>query len=177
MKVACLRIGFSRATQSAFITLVPKTKTKTRPRKRSPATGARGKRDLSLQARVEAEFSQAVKSARSYVMSPARLRALAQEATEKAGSLPKDAFKETWAYLQAMLRLIRAYGRGDYRRVPATTLLVIVAALIYIVNPFDFIPDWLPGLGFIDDAVILAFAVAKTKQALDAFMAWETRRR
>ena len=118
-----------------------------------------------------------MKSARSYVTSPARLRALTQEAAEKAASLPKDAFKETWAYLQAMLRLIRAYGRGDYRRVPATTLLVIVAALIYIVNPFDFIPDWIPGLGFVDDAFILAFAIAKTKQALDEFMAWETGKR
>ena len=128
-----------------------------------------------MQARVEAEFSHAVKSARLYIRKPARLRALAQEATEKAASLPKEAFKETWAYLQAMLRLLRAYARGDYRRVPATTLLIIVAALIYIVNPFDFIPDWIPALGFLDDAFVVGFAVAKTKQTLDEFMTWERR--
>ena len=88
--------------------------------------------------------------------------------------MPKEAFKETWGYLQAMLRLIRAYARGDYRQIPTTNLLIIIAAIIYIVNPFDFIPDWVPGLGFLDDAFILAFAVAKTKRTLDEFMAWET---
>ena len=155
---------------------MPKAKTTKAPRKRKAAARPRKKRDASLQARVESEFAQAVKSARSYVTSPARLQALAQEAAENAAALPKEAFKETWAYLQAMLRLVRAYARGDYRRVPATTLIVIVAALIYIVNPFDFIPDWVPGLGFLDDAFMLGIAVAKTKQTLDEFMAWETRR-
>lgn len=159
--------------RSCFYRTVTKAKTKAAPRKRNRAT--RKKRDSSLQARVEAEFSQAVKSARSYVADRARLRTLAHEATEKAASLPKEAFKETWAYLQAMLRLLRAYARGDYRRVPATTLLIIVAALIYIVNPFDFIPDWIPALGFLDDAFVVGFAVAKTKQTLDEFIAWETR--
>jgi uncharacterized membrane protein YkvA (DUF1232 family) len=153
---------------------MPKVKTKTAPRKRSTTARRRKKRDSSLQARVEAEFSQAVKSARSYITDRARLRTLAHEATEKAASLPKEAFKETWAYFQAMLRLLRAYARGDYRRVPTTTLLIIVAALIYIVNPFDFIPDWIPALGFLDDAFVVAFAVAKTKQTLDEFIAWES---
>jgi uncharacterized membrane protein YkvA (DUF1232 family) len=153
---------------------VPKPKTKTPARKQSSTARPRKKRDSSLQARVEAEFSQAVKSARSYVTDRARLRTLAHEATEKAASLPKEAFKETWAYLQAMLRLLRAYARGDYRRVPTTTLLIIVAALIYIVNPFDFIPDWIPALGFLDDAFVVAFAVGKTKKTLDEFIAWES---
>ncbi|MFN2540565.1 MAG: YkvA family protein [Chthoniobacterales bacterium] len=133
------------------------------------------KRDASLRARMESEFSQAVKSARAYVADPARLRALAHEAAEKAAALPKETFQETWAYLQAMQRLIRAYTRGEYRRVPATTLLIIVAALIYIVNPFDFIPDWIPGLGLLDDAFVVGFAVVKTKRTLDEFIAWETR--
>jgi uncharacterized membrane protein YkvA (DUF1232 family) len=154
---------------------VAKPKTKAGPRTRRTTARPGKKRDASLKARVEAEFSQAVKSARSYVTSPARLRSLAQEAADKAASLPKEAFKDTWTYLQAMLRLIRAYARGDYRRVPATTLLVIVAALIYIVNPFDFIPDWIPGLGLLDDAFVLGLAIAKTKQTLDEFMAWEMR--
>jgi uncharacterized membrane protein YkvA (DUF1232 family) len=153
---------------------VPKPKTKTPARKQRSTARPRKKRDSSLQARVEAEFSQAVKSARSYVTDRARLRTLAHEATEKAASLPKEAFKETWAYFQAMLRLLRAYARGDYRRVPTTTLLIIVAALIYIVNPFDFIPDWIPALGFLDDAFVVAFAVAKTKKTLDEFIAWES---
>ena len=96
------------------------------------------------------------------------------KAATKASSMPREVFKETWAYFQAMLRLIRAYYRGDYRQVPMPTLLLIIATIIYIVNPLDLIPDWIPGLGFLDDAFILAFAVHRTRQSLDDFMAWET---
>lgn len=132
------------------------------------------KTNRSLKARLESEFSQAVKSARAYVGDPERLRDLVTEAAKKAASVPKDTFKGTWAYFQAMLRLIRAYYRGDYRTVPMTTLLIIIAAVIYVVNPLDLIPDWVPGLGFLDDAFIVAFAVRRTQRTLDDFMTWET---
>jgi uncharacterized membrane protein YkvA (DUF1232 family) len=155
--------------------IMKKARAKTRSRKKRPvATKTKKARDRSLQARLETEFSQALKSARSYVNDPDRLRALVKEAAKKAASLPKEQFKETWAYFQTMLRLISAYYRGDYRKVAMTTLLVIIGAIIYVVNPFDLIPDWIPALGFLDDAVVLAFAVQRTRKTLDEFMSWET---
>jgi uncharacterized membrane protein YkvA (DUF1232 family) len=153
-----------------------KTKTaKTRPAKRKPVPKKSTKKmDSALQARLQAEFSEAVKSATSYVGDPQRLRDLVSEAAKKASSMPRDAFKETWAYFQAMLRLVRAYYRGEYLEVPATTLVIIIAAIIYVVNPFDMIPDWIPGLGLLDDAFVLALAVRRTRNTLDDFMLWET---
>lgn len=91
----------------------------------------------------------------------------------KTGSIPKAPFKELWGYFQAMLRLIRAYYRGHYRAISVANLVMIVGAIIYVLNPWDLIPDWLPGIGFLDDATILAFAVQKTREALDDFMTWE----
>jgi uncharacterized membrane protein YkvA (DUF1232 family) len=118
-------------------------------------------------------FSQALTDARSYARDPERLRQLFNEAVKKAPSIPKEPFKELWAYFLAMLRLIRAYYLRDYRNVPLQSLVMIVGAIIYILNPFDLIPDWIVGLGFADDAVVLAFAVRKTRQTLDDFMTWE----
>jgi uncharacterized membrane protein YkvA (DUF1232 family) len=118
-------------------------------------------------------FSQALTNARSYAKDPERLRQLFKEAVKKAPTIPKEPFKELWAYFQAMLRLIRAYYRREYRNVPLQSLVMIVAAIIYILNPFDLIPDWIVGLGFADDAVVLAFAVRKTRDTLDDFMTWE----
>lgn len=131
------------------------------------------KRGGSLQARLESEFAEAMKSAQVYVQDPRRLGELVSEAAKKAMSLPKEQFKETWAYLQAMLRLIRAYNRGEYREVSVATLVVIVAAIIYLMNPLDLLPDWIPGLGLLDDAFILALAVRRTRKTLDDFMTWE----
>jgi len=118
-------------------------------------------------------FSQALTNARSYAKDPERLRQLFKEAVKKAPTIPRDPFKDLWAYFQAMLRLIRAYYRREYRNVPLQNLVMIVGAIIYILNPFDLIPDWIAGLGFADDAVVLAFAVRQTRQTLDDFMTWE----
>lgn len=144
------------------------------PKKRTAAKKTHPKPDATLQARLQAEFAEAVKSAQSYVGDPDRLRDLVSEAAKKAATMPRDDFKDTWAYFQAMLRLVRAYYRGDNRDVPGTTLVVIIAAIIYVVNPFDMIPDWVPGLGLLDDAFILALAIRRTRQTLDDFMVWET---
>lgn len=120
-------------------------------------------------------FSQALTSARSYAKNPDGLRQLFKEAVKKVPTIPRDPFKDLWAYFQAMLRLIRAYYRREYRNVPTQTLILIVGAIIYILNPFDLIPDWIAGFGFTDDAVVLAFAVRQTRQVLDDFMMWEAR--
>jgi uncharacterized membrane protein YkvA (DUF1232 family) len=73
-----------------------------------------------------------------------------------------------------MLRLVRAHHRAEYDQVPHDSLLWIVAALNYLVDPFDLIPDKTPFLGFIDDAAVVEFAVDRTRQTLDDFMTWET---
>jgi len=150
-----------------------KAKKKTGSRKKKPAA-AKENQGLVLKERLEAEFAQAVKSAKSYVEDPERLRALFQEAAKEAASLPREPFKETWPYFQTMLRLIRAYYQGNYRDVAESTLVVIIAAIIYVVNPLDLIPDAIPALGFLDDATVLALAVRRTRQTLDDFMTWET---
>ena len=146
---------------------------KVRSRKKKPAVAKEHQGPL-LKERLEAEFARAAKSAKSYVRNPRRLQSLFQEASKQAASMPKEPFQETWPYFQAMLRLIRAYSQGSYRDVPESTLVVIIAAIIYIVNPLDVIPDALPALGFLDDATVLALAVRRSRQTLDDFMAWET---
>lgn len=156
----------------------PRKKKQASPPRRAPrkAPKKRAARQLDwpLQARLESEFYEAVNSAKSYVKNPERLRDLATEVAHKAVSLPQETFKGTLVYLQAMLRLIRAYYRGQYRAVPVATLLIVIAALIYLVNPLDLIPDWIPGLGLLDDAFILALVVRRTREALDAFIEWES---
>src|SRR6266478_4890205 len=94
-----------------------KAKKKTGSRKKKPAA-AKENQAPALKERLEAEFAQAVKSAKSYVGNPQRLQSLFEEAAKQAASMPREPFQETWPYFQAMLRLIRAYSQGTYRDVP-----------------------------------------------------------
>lgn len=130
---------------------------------------------LEKSAKSNRVFAGALARARSFASNPAALRKLFDDARHKMGSVPKTPFKELWAYLQAMLRLIRAYYRGDYRQISMANLVIIIAAIIYVLDPWDLIPDFIPGLGFVDDATVLAYAVQKTRETLDDFTNWETR--
>src|SRR5437667_12000101 len=119
-------------------------------------------------------FARALINAKSCSDDSVGLQGLFNEAYRKAAAVPREPFRECWPYLQTMLRLIRAYHRGEYDQVRDDELLWIVAALNYLVDPFDFIPDKTPFLGFIDDATVIEFVTDKTRQTLDDFMAWET---
>jgi len=50
-----------------------------------------------------------------------------------------------------MLRLVRAHHRGEYDQIPDNALLWIVAALNYLIDPFDLIPDANAGPRLVDD--------------------------
>jgi uncharacterized membrane protein YkvA (DUF1232 family) len=119
-------------------------------------------------------FARAILNAASYTRDPASLRALFEEAATKVAAIPKEPFRDSWPYLQTMLRLIRAYFRGEYRNVSEDALVFIIAAVGYLIDPFDLIPDEIPFLGFLDDATVVTFAITKTRGALDDFMIWET---
>jgi uncharacterized membrane protein YkvA (DUF1232 family) len=70
-------------------------------------------------------------------------------------------------------RLIKAYALGQYREVPWKTLLIMIAAVIYFVNPIDLIPDVIPVLGFTDDVGVLVWVYNAVNVEIDKFIAWE----
>ena len=96
------------------------------------------------------------------------------EAMEKVNYVPRGPFAETWPYLMAMIRLIRAHHAGNIGISPQQHLHIVVAALIYFVSPNDVIPDTVPILGQLDDALVVRLAMKSVSADLDAFMAWET---
>jgi len=55
--------------------------------------------------------------------------------------------------------LLAAYYCAFDRATPLQVKAALMSALAYFVLPFDFIPDFLPLLGFTDDAAILLTAI------------------
>ena len=152
------------------------TKTKTKSRTRKAASSNKVEHRVSQpKAALRSEaFARALAEAKSHANNPERLRVLFEEAARKAAAVPREPFEDSWPYVQAMLRLLRAYFRGEYRNVSHEALLWIITAVTYFVDPFDLIPDEVPFLGFVDDATVMAFAIGRTRQTLDDFMTWET---
>lgn len=61
---------------------------------------------------------------------------------------------------------------GRYQ-VPWVTIATAVAALLYVVSPIDAIPDFIPILGWMDDAALLAMIIPALKNDLDKYRHWK----
>ena len=122
-------------------------------------------------------FTRLKDKAFSYLKDPDKLRDLVHEARGKADAAgATGALKDMWQSLLALLRLLRAYANGQYRNVPAKSLILIVAGILYFVMPIDVIPDFIVGLGFLDDAAVLAWVVSSVKNVVTDFERWESSR-
>lgn len=73
-------------------------------------------------------------------------------------------------------RLIKAYAQGDYRQVSWKTILLVVAAVVYFVNPIDLLPDLIPVAGLTDDFGILLWVYNSLHTEIDKFILWEKSR-
>jgi len=72
-----------------------------------------------------------------------------------------------------LMALVKDYWHGKYRRIPFWTIAAITAALLYVLNPFDLIPDFIPGLGQIDDAAVVAACLLLVRQDLQKYKRWK----
>ncbi|AEB57376.1 Uncharacterized conserved protein [Ectopseudomonas mendocina] len=101
---------------------------------------------------------------------PELLRALGDKRTPQGQRFA--AFKED---LQLLRALSLAWFKGEYRQISNQALLMVVAALLYFIAPLDAIPDWLVGVGFVDDLAVLAWVMRTWHGELEVFRAWRDR--
>lgn len=72
-----------------------------------------------------------------------------------------------------MLDMLKDYRNKRYRKVPWFTIGSIVFALLYVLNPFDIVPDFIPGLGFIDDLSVFTIALRFVETDLHNYLDWK----
>jgi uncharacterized membrane protein YkvA (DUF1232 family) len=74
-----------------------------------------------------------------------------------------------------LIPLIKDYCNGTYRNVSVKSIVIFVVALAYIISPIDLIPDYIIGLGQIDDAVILGLSLYFLEKDLRKYKEWKDR--
>jgi len=77
--------------------------------------------------------------------------------------------------LKLLIPLIKHYWKGTYRDVSVKSIIIFVVALAYIISPIDLIPDYIIGLGQIDDAVILGLSLYFLEKDLRKYQEWKDR--
>ena len=121
---------------------------------------------------VPSGFYGVTRRARDYLDDPGRASSLLTQAITKASS-SKASLSEIWDDLMALIRLLRAWITGGYRDVPTNTMLLVTAAILYLVMPVDGVPDFVPALGFVDDVALILFVLKSIRLELESFLSWE----
>lgn len=83
------------------------------------------------------------------------------------------ALKDQFDNFQSLLRMLKKWARKEYTAVPKESIAKAILAMIYFVNPMDLVPDFILGLGLLDDITLIAWVMSSISTDLDQFRKWE----
>jgi uncharacterized membrane protein YkvA (DUF1232 family) len=79
-----------------------------------------------------------------------------------------EKLNELFKKVRLFLKMLQSYVSGEYRNIPLRTVVAIAASLLYFINPFDLIPDMIPGIGLLDDLAVFIWVTGNiNKDILD----------
>lgn len=115
---------------------------------------------------MNSSFRNTLKGARRILKSTREVKGVLSDAERKSGEAglkPEDR-----SNIALFIDMIKASLSGSYR-IRKRSVIYLLAALVYFVNPFDLVPDFILGIGYIDDASVLAFVANKLRMELERF--------
>lgn len=135
------------------------------------------KKDLVTRILKSFFFKSATRKAGKYAGGGLAILELLREALSKAKNVAGNENKGVGQLLlekiTTLSRMIKYYFSGEYRIIPWSSIVKIIAVLIYFVSPIDVIPDFLPLIGLTDDLALTVWLFSSLKEDFENFEAWE----
>ncbi len=72
-----------------------------------------------------------------------------------------------------IFELLRDRVTGKYKGTPWRTIAALTGALIYVLSPIDLLLDFIPGIGFLDDALVIGLAIKLAQPDLEKYREWK----
>ena len=75
--------------------------------------------------------------------------------------------------IKTMCDMVAAWVKKEYREIPYRTIGMIILTLVYVFSPVDIIPDAIPGIGLLDDAMMVTFCLKAVQGDIEDFRVWK----
>ncbi len=122
--------------------------------------------------KAQEELEKGYEPAKKLLNDPDALERFLQRLEKKLRIVPLAG--DTLASIPVLASLIRSYAKKEYTDIPLGSILAITSALIYFVSPIDFIPDALPVVGLVDDALVITACLRWVESDVEEYIKWRT---
>ena len=119
---------------------------------------------------AQEELGKSYKKAEELLQDEDKIERFLQRLEKKLKAIPLAG--SALANVPIMASLIRNYIKKEYTEVPLGTILAVLSVLIYIVSPVDVIPDVVPGIGYLDDAAVVAACWKLVESDVKEYAEW-----
>lgn len=126
-----------------------------------------------METKVKDMVKKDKKKALAYIKDKEKGKRLIDEAVHKART-EDSGTKEFASDLKISISMFKSFLSGEYRDISKKTIITIVAAILYFVNPFDVVPDFILYAGYIDDALVFSMLLRGIKKEIENYKKWKT---
>ncbi len=75
--------------------------------------------------------------------------------------------------ITTLVQIIQDWRKGAYHTVSYKNISIGVFVLLYFVNPYDFIPDFIPVVGKMDDTMFLKKGLEYLDEEINKYKTWK----
>ncbi|MEX2512469.1 MAG: YkvA family protein [Cyclobacteriaceae bacterium] len=103
-----------------------------------------------------------------------KVRKLVDKVSRKWKEVSQNpAFAEVKYQLEVFIRMMRSHLNKKYSGLSNRTLGLLVLGLFYFALPLDFVPDFIPFIGYVDDITVLLAIFKSIQSDIALFLEWE----
>jgi uncharacterized membrane protein YkvA (DUF1232 family) len=107
------------------------------------------------------------------MINPTLLLGKLEEVKEKLSQEKiKTALGDSYQKLKLLWQLTLDYVKGNYRQISKNSMVKVISALIYFLIPLDFVPDFIFGLGLVDDVSVILWVYSSLDEEIAQYKEW-----
>ncbi len=126
--------------------------------------------NITITPEIEEAYESGKREAEQILNDPDKMEVFLQRLEQKLDEVPLVG--EQLSMVPVMISMIKSYVKGEYRECPVSTIVAMIASLLYLISPKDIIKDSIPVLGLLDDIAVIYLSWKYVIGDVDAYQKW-----